>query len=81
MGALIVNFWLAVQRFRRLEQHHSAIWKSLGQPRFGDSNLSLQWLSLLKWVWTLGFRGQNVFSELPKSLTQLSLSRAERQLG
>lgn len=56
MGVLIVNFWLTVQLLRQLEQHHRATWESLGQPKLGNSNLSRQWMSLLKWVWTLQFR-------------------------
>lgn len=56
VGALVINFWLTAQLLRQLEKHHGTIWESLGKPRLGDSNLSHQWISLLKWVWTLRFR-------------------------
>ncbi len=61
MATLAANFMLTVILLRRLETHHGATWELLGKPKLGDSNLSPQWLRLLKWLWMLRFRSLNDF--------------------
>jgi hypothetical protein len=42
---------------KRLKTSHHDTWVTLGTPKFGDSNLSKQWIGLLKFVWRgSGFR-------------------------
>lgn len=55
VSALLGNLVVSQFLLQRLKSAHRAVWEGLGSPRYGDSNLSSQWLRLIKFVWRLEF--------------------------
>jgi hypothetical protein len=55
MGAIGINLALTALALERLKLRHHDVWRSLGAPAIGQSNVSATWLSFLRYAWTLRF--------------------------